>query len=114
MLAHPRAYLNLLCAADFYLHPTREIAIAGRRDDARTQRFLEIIHSRFIPNKVLALVEPDGAASRAAVERIPLLSGRTMISGEATAYVCENYACERPVTDEAALKKILGGQDTTP
>ena len=107
MSAQPRAYLNLLCAADFYLQPTREIAIVGRPDDADTQRLLELIHGRFIPNKIIALAEPDGPAGEAAGKRIPLLSGKTMLSGKATVYVCENYACKQPVTDAAALNRIL-------
>ena len=109
MLAHPRAYLNLLCAADFYLHPTREIAIAGRRDSADTRRFLEIIHGRFVPNKVLALAESGGSASAAVEKRIPLLSDKTMIAGKAAVYVCENYTCKRPATCVAALVRILEG-----
>jgi uncharacterized protein YyaL (SSP411 family) len=108
MSARPRAYLNLLCAADFHLHPTREIAIVGRRDAADTRRFLDTIHGRFIPNKIMALTEPDGPAAGTAKERIPLLAGKTMLSGKATVYVCENYACKRPVTDAAALERILG------
>ena len=109
MSAHPRAYLNLLCAADFYLHPPREIAIAGRPDGADTRRFVEIIHGRFMPNKVLALLEPGTPASAALEKRIPLLAGKRMISGKAAVYVCENYTCKRPVTDVAALERILEG-----
>jgi len=112
--AQPRAYLNLLCTADFYLHPTREIAIVGTRDAADTQRFLELIHGRFIPNKIIALAEPDGPGAGAAGKRIPLLSGKTMLSGKATVYVCENYACKQPVTDVAALKRILDERDVIP
>ena len=114
MSAQPRAYLNLLCAADFYLHPTREIAIVGRRDAADTQRFLELIHGRFIPNKIIALAAPDGPGAGATGKQIPLLSGKTMLSGKATVYVCENYACKQPVTDAAALKRILDERDVIP
>jgi hypothetical protein len=104
MRDQPRAHLDLLVAADFALRPTREIAVAGNRDDDATRRFLDIIHGRFIPNKVLAMAEPgDGKAA----EAIPLLRGKTLISGETTVYVCEGFACKRPVRDDAGLEAML-------
>jgi len=45
--------------------------------------------------------DPKGA------EGIPLLQNREAVSGEATAYVCRNYACELPVTDREALARQL-------
>ncbi len=114
MLAQPAGYLNLLCAADFFLYPTREIAIAGKRRSGDTQRLLEVIHSRFIPNKVLALVEPGIPGSAAVEDRIPLLRHKGMSSGKATVYVCRNHKCKLPVTDKAALIEVLGEADAAP
>ena len=114
MLAQPRGYVNLLCAADFFLYPTREIAIAGKRRGGDTQRLLEVIHDRFIPNKVLALLEPRAPGSAAVQERIPLLRHKEMISGKATIYVCRNHKCKLPVTDKAALMKVLSEAGALP
>jgi uncharacterized protein YyaL (SSP411 family) len=104
--AQPRAHLDLLVAADFYLRPAREIAIAGDRDSDQTRRFLGIIHRRFLPNKILAVAEPGDVGAEAA-EAIPLLRGKSMISGETTVYVCEGFACKRPVRDDAGLEAML-------
>ena len=106
VLAQPAGYMNLLWAADFLLSPTREIAIAGERDGEDTRHLLEVIHRCFIPNKVVALVEP-GAAGSAAVERIAWLGHKEMIEGKATVYVCRNHNCKLPVTDDAALAEVL-------
>jgi uncharacterized protein YyaL (SSP411 family) len=38
--------------------------------------------------------------------QIPLLEGRTAIDGKPTAYVCENFVCNRPVT----TAEQLGGE----
>jgi uncharacterized protein YyaL (SSP411 family) len=54
------------------------------------------VRSRFLPNKVSALA--DGKA------KIPLLGVRTPVNGKAAAYVCENMACKKPVTDPAELE----------
>lgn len=105
----PRAHLHLLCAADFYLHPTREIAVAGRRDGDDTRRLLEIVHRKFIPNKILALVEPD-ADSRSVEPAVPLLAGKRMLSGKAAVYVCENFTCKQPIVDANTLEKALEAQ----
>ncbi len=103
----PRGYLNMLCVVDAFINPPVEIAIAGRPGSAETRRFLELIHRRFIPNKVMALVEPGTPGSAAVESRIPLLRNKTMISGKAAVYVCRNYICKLPVTDGAALQKVL-------
>ena len=39
----------------------------------------------------------------------PLLAGRELVGGEATAYVCRHYACNLPVTEADALGEQLGG-----
>ena len=58
--------------------------------------------------QVRVIAEPGGAAGsgRAGVE-LPLLAGRGAVDGRATAYVCQAYACELPVTDRAALATQL-------
>jgi uncharacterized protein YyaL (SSP411 family) len=80
--------------------------IIGDPQEAATQALLETVHSRYLPNKVLVVAGPDQVDGLS--QRIPLLAGRTRIDGKATAYVCENYACQLPVTDSAALARQLG------
>ncbi len=107
MRARPQAAMNLLCALDFRLQPTKEIAVAGGATDDQTRKFLDIIHGRFLPNKILALREPGTDESDAIDRFVPLLKGKQMIAGKTTVYVCENYACKAPVSDPAALERIL-------
>ncbi len=38
---------------------------------------------------------------------LPLLEGRGMLDGRPTAYVCQHYVCQLPVTDPEALAKQL-------
>jgi hypothetical protein len=44
----------------------------------------------------------------------PLLAAKQAIDGRPTAYVCENYACQKPVTSAAALASLLTGINAPP
>jgi uncharacterized protein YyaL (SSP411 family) len=106
MARHPRAFGQALSALDVYLASTKEIVIVGDPQEAVTQALLETVHGRYLPNKLLVVASPDQVEELS--QRIPLLAGRTQIEGAASAYVCENYACQLPVTEPEALLKLLG------
>ena len=36
------------------------------------------------------------------------MAGRTALDGRAAAYVCERFACQRPVGDPGELAALLG------
>jgi uncharacterized protein len=107
-----RGYLVLLCAVDFYLNPPKEIAIAGAPGSPGVDALLETLHSRFVPNKVVALVDPNDGDAAATGERIPLLAAKTLIDGQAAAYVCKDFACKQPVTTPDAFARILDDEET--
>jgi uncharacterized protein YyaL (SSP411 family) len=91
---HPQAFAHLLQALDFHLSPTREVALAG----ADPGPLAEVVRAEFRPHIVLAGGEPDG---------VPLLAGRTDVDGRAAAYVCEHFACQRPVIEPEELASLL-------
>jgi uncharacterized protein YyaL (SSP411 family) len=95
---HPTAFAHLLQAIDFHLRPTREVAIVG--DDAAG--LVRTVRSKLRPDVVLAGGPGDGDASA-----VPLLEGRTPLDGRAAAYVCERFACQRPVTEPGELEALL-------
>jgi hypothetical protein len=100
----PSAFGHLLGALDFYFAQPKEIAIVGINSSPDTQVLIRTVFERFLPNKVVALKEPG---DERVGEIIPLLKGRGLIDGKATAYVCQNFTCQRPVTDAAALAQQL-------
>lgn len=107
----PAGYSQMLCALDFYLAQPKEIAIVGTEEDSKTQQFLSTIHSHFVPNKVLALLEPEKDKDEKE-QLIPLLKGKSMLDGETTIYICQNYVCKAPTTDVKELEKVLEKSNT--
>jgi uncharacterized protein YyaL (SSP411 family) len=91
---HPQAFAHLLQAIDFHLGPVKEIALVGE-DIGPLER---VVRGRFRPHVVLAGGDGDG---------VPLLEGRTPMDGQAAAYVCERFACKRPVTEPEELEALL-------
>jgi hypothetical protein len=100
----PSGFGHALGAADFALARVREVAIVGRPDAEDTRALLGRVWSTYQPNRVLAAAAPD---DRAAPAEVPLLADRPAVDGRATAYVCEHFVCQLPVTDPDALTAQL-------
>jgi uncharacterized protein len=93
---HPDAFAHLLRALDFHLSPTREVALIGEQLD----KLASVVREKPRPHLVLA-GGPEGTPEP------PLLKGRAVVDGNPAAYVCENFACQLPVTEPAKLKRQL-------
>jgi uncharacterized protein YyaL (SSP411 family) len=93
---HPESFAHLLRALDFHLARTREVALIG--DDVR--ELAAVVRSAFRPHLVVA-GGPEGC------DQPPLLAGRTLVDGHPAAYVCENFACQLPVTSVPELSELL-------
>jgi uncharacterized protein YyaL (SSP411 family) len=93
---YPTAFGHLLRALDFELSDVREVAIVGP-DPAPLER---VVRGAFRPHVVSAGGPVDG---------VPLLAGREPVDGRAAAYVCERFACRRPVTEPEELEAALTG-----
>jgi uncharacterized protein YyaL (SSP411 family) len=103
MQKNPQGYLTLLMAMDFLIHRTKEIAIVGRRNSTDTEKLFKAVNSLFIPHRIITFLDPESLDRKEVSKKIPILSGREMVDGKATAYVCENYTCRLPVTTPDAL-----------
>ncbi|MCL4833743.1 MAG: thioredoxin domain-containing protein [Caldilineaceae bacterium] len=101
MAQQPTGFGRLLGALDDYLHPSQEVAIVGDPKDSATQALLAEVRGRYLPHTVLALKEPGEE------NPLPLLDGRGLVNGKPAAYVCENFACQLPVTEVTALAGLL-------
>jgi uncharacterized protein YyaL (SSP411 family) len=89
---HPTAFGHLLSAIDFHLAPVKEVALAG--DDVG--ELARVVREELRPHLVLA-----------AGSGVPLMEGREPVEGRPAAYVCERFACRRPVTGPDELRELL-------
>ena len=103
----PTAFVRMLSAYDFHRGPAKEIAICGHREAADTKAMLAAVWGRYLPNKVVALIDPRAKDAASIAKAIPLLESRPMINDRATAYVCYDYHCKAPVTSAGALEELL-------
>jgi uncharacterized protein len=91
----PAAVSHLLCALDLHFSPPLEIAIVGDSEELRRAAL-----RGYRPNAVFAFTaEPT--------DEVPLLVGKTLFDGNPAAYVCERFACQRPVTTAEELDTLL-------
>jgi uncharacterized protein len=81
----PSAFGHALSALDLHFSPTREIAVIGPADSAVARAAL----APFEPNTVVAF-GPSG--------NVPLLEGKDFVDGRPAVYICENFACQAPLT----------------
>jgi uncharacterized protein len=86
----PSAFGHALNALDLHFSPPRELAVIGPPDSPVARAAL----TPFAPNTVVA----HGPS-----EDVPLLAGKKLVDGRPAVYVCENFACQAPVTDPLAL-----------
>ena len=104
MTQHPQAFGHVLGALDFALSPSKEIAIIGPLATDDTLALLEATNTHYSPNSVLAYCVPDDSQAQ---HIVPLLADRPLKNGKATAYVCQNFACQAPVNSAEELSNLL-------
>ena len=93
----PGAVPHLLSALDLHFSTPREIAVVGESEELRRAAL-----DGFHPNTVFAFAP-------APTDAVPLLAGKGLVDGRSAAYVCESFACQRPVTSAKELGALLAG-----
>lgn len=102
MERYPSGFAQWLCAVDFALAPTQEVVILGNPDAVEFQALTEVLWEAYRPHLVAALstFPPKPNAP-------PLLDGRPLINQQASAYVCQNFVCNYPVTNSEDFRTQL-------
>ncbi len=100
-VTHPRFAGWGLAVAEALLDGPREIAIVGRSGRADTEALRTVALQAVAPGAALAVGDPHSSPA------VPLLKGRPLVDGVAAAYVCRDFACQRPVTTPEELEALL-------
>jgi hypothetical protein len=104
VMRYPTAFGQWLCAADFAVGPTHEVAIIGDPDDPKTHELLKTLWKSFRPRQVAAIsAYPPEPGSPA------LLKDRPLLKGQPTAYVCQGFVCLQPVNSSSEMEIQLTG-----
>jgi len=98
MLRYPTGFSQWLCAADFAIGPTHEIAIIGSLDDPGTKTMTNALWESYHPRMVSAIsaYPPEAGTPE-------LLKNRPLWNNHATAYVCQGFVCLEPVSTPAEM-----------
>ena len=67
---------------------------------------LAALRKSYVPNKIV-LLNPTQAQPPEIGRIAPYAQGMTAVDGKATAYVCSNFSCQRPVTDVTEMLRLL-------
>ncbi|MBN2227205.1 MAG: thioredoxin domain-containing protein [candidate division Zixibacteria bacterium] len=93
----PTAMIAAVTAVEMLQGDQVELVVVGDENDRKA--FLDEIHSRYLPNRVLVI-------SSSGNEPIPLLEGR-QTDGRTVAYVCRNHTCNAPAASPEQLRGQL-------
>lgn len=99
---YPTAIGNWLVAADFSLGPVYEIAVLAPEGADNHQKMTAVFREKYRPRMLIARSTPAGAD-----QGPPLLRNRPLLDNALTAYVCQGFICQQPVTDPEAFAQQL-------
>lgn len=106
----PIGYTQLMSALDFWTGPSYEIVVAGKLENDDTQAMISALRQVYLPNKVLVFRPEENATEITKIAKYT--EYQQMIDGKATAYVCQNFACNQPTADMKEMLRQLGVGET--
>jgi len=102
----PQALPQMLCALELALAEPRTVVLAGDPTSEEFRSLAAVLHEKLGTRR--ALLCADGMeGQRWLAERKPYLAEMKPVNGQVAAYVCENFACQQPVDNPEALRRLL-------
>ncbi len=98
---------QMINAVGFALGRPKEIAIVGDPAAPETVALLKSLHALYLPGRIIVCAKPD-SLDKGFNPKIALLKDKKPTADKPlTIYVCENYACKKPVHDAAAMLELI-------
>ena len=107
---YPTAFASTLLAMDLLATDCDEVVLVGRPDDPRTAALAAEAGAAYRPYQLVVRYDPDSPDNHIS----PLVTGRTQVAGQPTAYVCRGTTCGLPATDPEALRRQLTAPSLQP
>ena len=102
--AHPHRFGYWLQLANLSTHAAQQIVLVSPDDMMQLSPFIRQIHQTYNPFRVVAAKTIQNSPDNG----IPnICKQRSFIEGKPTAYICENFTCQLPVTDISAFKNVI-------
>jgi len=102
----PTGHSHFLTGVWLDIVPSVEITLAGDPKSSEMKEMLRAINSGFRPELLLTVKAP-GEEGEVISDIVPFTRDSKSIDGQATAYVCTNYACQQPVTSPRQLREMI-------
>ena len=110
LLTQPFGRPAMAAAYDYYRQRPRQVIIVGSRESADTQKLINCLNSFYLPN-TLVLLADNGPSQRYLEQNLPMMKSMTAIDNKATAYLCEDFTCRRPVNSAQELAALIGPEE---
>lgn len=84
-----------------YIKPSRQIVIASEKEDRLFKEMIKKVNKRFMPFTIILL--NDGNLENI----VPFIKDEKKIDNKTTAYICENFSCNKPVYNIEDFIKLI-------
>ncbi|MCK8824656.1 thioredoxin domain-containing protein [Fuchsiella alkaliacetigena] len=99
----PTAHTYFMLALLFRQARGKEVVIVGDSQQQATQQMLQLLREEFNPFTVTLFNSEEVELT----ELIPFLEDYQQVKGQPTAYICEDFSCQAPITDIEKFKQAL-------
>ena len=96
---YPHAHSTALFVQNYLSPGPKEIVLVAETKD---EALRDIVKQAYLPCKILACSSTKMA--------LPILEGKKKVDGKPAVYICKNYTCKEPITDEQVLRETLAIQ----
>lgn len=97
----PTAYAYFMCAFMYYVAGGKEVVVSGHKNNKEVESLINKINTSYDPFTVVILNDGDDTLKEIA----PITADKGLVDGKPAVYICENFACQKPITDFYELFK---------
>ena len=95
---YPAGHSQLMVALEYALNPNYEVVIVGEPQKQDTRLMLAALRQPFIPEKIVLFRSAEKLTAGAIIGIAPFTRSIAARNGQATVYVCQEFACKLPTT----------------